>query len=40
MSSGTILIADDERRMLEVLKPSLIGQGYPVVEAQGRDDLL
>jgi two-component system, OmpR family, KDP operon response regulator KdpE len=40
MSLGTILISDDERRMLEVLKPSLIGQGYPVLEALGRDDLL
>jgi two-component system KDP operon response regulator KdpE len=40
MSLGTILIADDERRMVEVLKPSLIGHGYPVMEAQGRDDLL
>jgi two-component system KDP operon response regulator KdpE len=40
MSLGTILIADNERRMLEVLKPSLIGYGYPVLEAQGRDDLL
>jgi two-component system KDP operon response regulator KdpE len=40
MSLGTILIADDERRMVDVLKPSLIGHGYPVMEAQGRDDLL
>jgi two-component system KDP operon response regulator KdpE len=40
MSLGTILIADDERRMGEVLKPSLIGHGYPVMEARGRDDLL
>src|ERR1700746_3127884 len=40
MSLGTILIADDERRMVEALKPSLIGQGYSVMEAQGHDDLL
>jgi two-component system KDP operon response regulator KdpE len=40
MSLGTILIADNESCMLEVLKPSLIGYGYPVLEAQGRDDLL
>jgi two-component system KDP operon response regulator KdpE len=35
-----ILIADDEPRMFEILKPSLIAQGYPVLEAQGRDDVL
>jgi two-component system KDP operon response regulator KdpE len=40
MSLGMILIADDEPRMLEILKPSLIAQGYPVLEAQGRDDVL
>jgi len=40
MSLSTILIADDEPRVLEVLKPSLIAQGYPVLEAQGRDDAL
>jgi hypothetical protein len=37
MSLGTILIADDEPGMLEVLKPSLIGHDYPVPEAQRRD---
>lgn len=40
MSLSTILIAYDERRILDVLKQGLIGQGYPVLEAQGRDDVL
>jgi two-component system, OmpR family, KDP operon response regulator KdpE len=40
MSLGMILIADDEPRMLEILKPRLIAQGYPVLEAQGRDVVL
>jgi two-component system, OmpR family, KDP operon response regulator KdpE len=40
MSLTTILIGYDEHRILDVLKQGLIGQGYPVLEAQGRDDVL
>jgi CheY-like chemotaxis protein len=40
MSLTTILVGYDERRVLDILKQGLIGQGYPVLEAQGRDDVL